>query len=157
MMSVASLMLLVSFLVEVNSHTFPFVTFMGQTLANHSYVDLSLVGDDVSGNDSVQCHTDLSTCCSGAQGHHRGDWYFPYGTRLYYYYNIFEQRLAQRVDLRRSYSATSPVGIYRCDIPTEAVHNNSDSSVRATVYMGLYTDSGGKLTAVLTFKKNNRL
>ena len=151
-------MLLVSFLVEVNSQTFPFVSFMGQTLANHSYVDLSLVGDDVSGNDSVQCHTDLSTCCSSPQGPHRGDWYFPDGTRLYYYYyNIFEQRLAQRVDLRRRNSATSPVGIYRCDIPTEAVHNNSDSSVRATVYMGLYTASGGKLTAVLTFEKNNRL
>ena len=46
--------------VEVNSQlTFPYVSFMGQTLANHSYVDLSLVGDDGSGSDSVQCHTDL--------------------------------------------------------------------------------------------------
>ena len=158
MMSVASLMLLVSFLVEVNSQTFPFVSFMGQILANHSYVDLSLVGDDVSGNDSVQCHTDLSTCCSSPQGLHRGDWYFPDGTRLYsYYYDIIQRRLAQRVDLRRSYSANSPVGIYRCDIPTIAVHDDSDSSVRATVYMGLYNASGGKLTAVLTLKKNNRL
>ena len=26
--------------------------------------------------------TDLRTCCSGAQGAHRGDWYFPDGTRL---------------------------------------------------------------------------
>ena len=31
-------------LVEGNSQTFPYVSFMGQTLANHSYVDLSLVG-----------------------------------------------------------------------------------------------------------------
>ena len=27
----------------------------------------------------VQCHSDLSTCCSGSQGYHRGDWYFPDG------------------------------------------------------------------------------
>ena len=34
-------------LVEVHSQqTFPYVCFMNQTLANHSYVDLSLVGDD---------------------------------------------------------------------------------------------------------------
>ena len=34
-----------------------------QTLANHSYVDLSIVKDYYDGIDSVQCHTDLSTCC----------------------------------------------------------------------------------------------
>ena len=60
---------------------FPYVSFMGQTLANHSYVDLSLVGDDYY-RDSVQCHTDLSTCCSGTQGWHRGDCFYPNGTRL---------------------------------------------------------------------------
>ena len=58
---------------------FPYVSFRGQTLANHSYVDLSLVGDDDSGTDSVQCITDPSTCCTGAQGWHRGDWFFPDG------------------------------------------------------------------------------
>ena len=54
------------------------VSFMGQTLANHSYVDLSLVGSNDS--DSVECHTDLNTCCSNAQGIHRGDWYSPDST-----------------------------------------------------------------------------
>ena len=131
--------------VEVNSQlTFPYVSFLGQTLANHSYVDLSLVGDDY-GSDSVQCRTDLQTCCSGAQGRHRGDWYFPNGDRLPFpgIGDIFETRVAQRVDLRRSNSATSPVGINRCDIPTEAVHSGYGNSVRATVYVGLYTGSGG--------------
>ena len=80
MMSVASLPLPVSFLVAVNSFkvkTFPYVSFKGQTLANHSYVDLSLVEDDVSGSDSVQCHIDLGTYCTSGQGLHCGDWYFP--------------------------------------------------------------------------------
>ena len=142
-------LLLILFLwspVEINSQqTFPYVSFMGQTLDNHSYVNLSLVGYDGSGSNSVRCHTDLSTCCSGAQGVHRGDWYFPNGTRLPFSGDgdIFESRVAQRVDLRRENSPTSPVGIYRCEIPTIAGHD--DISVRATVYVGLYTASGGKI------------
>ena len=128
---------------EVCSQTFPYVTFMGQTLANHSYVDLSLVGRDGSGSDNVQCRTNLDTCCSSGQGIHRGDWYFPNGNRLPFYDDIFEQRRNRKVQLRRMSSATSPVGIYRCYIPTEAVHNDTDTSVRATVYVGLYTASGG--------------
>ena len=112
-------------LVEVNSQTFPYISFMGQTLANHSYVDLSLVGNDLSGSDSVQCHTDLSTCCIGGQGAHRGDWYFPNGNRLPFTGDIHEVREAQRVDLRRRNSVTSPVGIYRCEIATLAVQSHS--------------------------------
>ena len=129
----------------VCSQTFPYVSFLGQTLADHSYVDLSLVGNDYYYG-SVQCHTDLGTCCSGAQGGHRGDWYFPNGDRLPLPGggDIFEVRTVQRVDLRRRNSATSPVGIYRCDIATVAVHDNDDTSVRATVYVGLYTASGGR-------------
>ena len=48
----------------------------------------SVVRDDDSGSDSVQCITDLSTCCSGAQGNHCGDWYFPDGTRLPRYLRV---------------------------------------------------------------------
>ena len=135
----------------VCSQTFPYVSFLGQTLANHAYVDLSLVGDDGSGSDSVQCHTDLTTCCSGAQGWHRGDWYFPDGTRLPFptFGGIFESRDDQRVNLLRRNSATSPVSIYCCDIPTIAVHDDTDTSVRAKVYVGLYIGNGGKLSHLL--------
>ena len=142
-MRVVCLLSLLWSLVEVHSQTFPYVSFNGQTLANHSYVDLSLVGDASSGSDSVQCHTDMGTCCSGLQGHHRGDWY---GTRLLHpgSGDIYESRLSQRVDLRRRNNANSPTGIYRCDIPTNAVHDDTDISVRDTVYVGLYTGSGGK-------------
>ena len=115
------------------------------SLANHSYVDLSEVRNYGSGSDSVQCYTDQYGCCSSAQGAHRGDWYFPNGTRLPFsgYGDIYEQREAQRVDLRRNSGANSPTGIYRCDIPTNAVHGVIDISVRDTVYVGLYTASGG--------------
>ena len=134
-------------MVEVQcQQTFPYVSFMGQTLANHSYVDISQVGSDVSGSDTLQCHTDLMTCCRGPDGPHRGDWYFPSGNRLPFpsvSEPIFESRTAQRVDLRRN-SGTEPTGIYRCAIATNAVHHSTDISVRANVYVGLYASTGGE-------------
>ena len=117
------------------------MSFNGTTLANHSYVNLSLVGDDSSDDSSsVLCHTDLSTCCSGPQGIHRGDWYFPNGTRLPLSGDVYEGRAAQIVDLRHKSKGES--GIYRCDIPTVVVHDDTDISVRDTVYVGLYSDEG---------------
>ena len=104
------------------------------------------MGDDPSGSDSVQCLTDLNTCCSGAQGAHRGDWHFPNETRVYFIWNIRESRGDRSAFLRhRPGTPTSPVGIYRCDIPTIAVYDDTDISVRDTVYVGLYTASGGML------------
>ena len=132
---------------EIHSQqTFPYVSFNGMALANHSYVDLSLVGNDItSSSDSVWCHTDLNTCCSGHDGGHRGDWYFPDGTRVPFSGSgdIYEFRRSQGVDVSRRNNPTSPVGIYRCNIPTNAVHHDTDNSVRDTVYVGLYTASGG--------------
>ena len=132
-------------LVEVHSQTAPYVSFMNETLPNHSYVDLNEVGDD-SGDpgNTLRCHTDLSTCCSGGQGGHRGDWYFPNGTRLPFpgIGDIYEAREAQRVDIRRRNNATRPSGIYLCDIPTDAVRDEDDISVRETVYVGVYATGG---------------
>ena len=138
-------------LVEVHSQTFPYVSFMDQTLANHSYVDLRLVGrlDIPFGyggyGHSVECHTDLTTCCSGSDGVHRGDWYFPDGTRLPFPQStgIYEARESQRVDLRRNPYAFA-TGIYRCDIPTIAVHDVINTSMRdRPVYVGLYANGAG--------------
>ena len=126
---------------------------MGETLPNHAFVNLSLVGNAVDGSNSVQCHTDLTTCCSGSatsgQGADRGDWYFPSGDTLDFSSStddIYEQRTAQRVDLRRRNNADTS-GIYRCDIETMAVNSN-DNTARETVYAGIYA-SGGKLTLLL--------
>ena len=138
-------------LVEVHSQTFPRLSFMNQTLANNSYVDISEVGrPGVGGGEGVQCITDLTICCSGTDGPHRGDWYFPIGTRLPFPGDgdIYEFRTAQRVDIRRRNNPTSPTGIYRCDIPTNAVHDTTDTSVRDTVYVGLYPASGGKHSGI---------
>ena len=121
------------------AQTFPYVSFNGQTLANHSYVNLSLVGN---GNDSVVCHTDLDKCCSAAQGPHRGDWYFPGGTRLRFDGGITENRDAQRVNILHHKTNEVASGIYRCYIPTNAVHDDMDRTVRDAVYVGLYLIGG---------------
>ena len=149
-------------LVEVQSQTVPYVTFLGNPLSNHSYVDLSQVGDDRTDSDSdtVQCHTDLSTCCRGSAGIHRGDWFAPDNdTRLPWRSenaNFFEDRQAQVVHIRRRPNADAPSGIYRCVIATNAVHDDSDLSVGETVYVGLY-GSGGGIEDKLEFNISNAL
>ena len=140
------LCLLLWSLVEVHSQTeFPYVSFKGETLLNHSYVDLRQVGrpDDPAFSHDIVCHTDLATCCSSRDGSHRGDWYFPNGTRLPLPGggHIFEARTTQQVGLRRDFlsnSSPSSSGIYHCDIQT----NDSDISVRETVYVGVYATGG---------------
>ena len=136
---------------EVHSQTeYPYVSFMGETLPNHAYVNLSLVGNDDSGSDSVQCHTDLQSCCTGTQGGHRGDWIppdsemrLPFSTDTSA--DIYEVRGPRRVDLRRRNNADMPSGIYHCHIATDAVHDDNDIiSVRESVYVGLYASAGNQ-------------
>ena len=132
------LLCLLSALVEVHSLTPPYLTFKGNNIPNHSYVDLKTVGRE--GPNSVQCHTDLSTCCSRIQGRDRGDWYFPNKNKLRFSSGgvVFMARTTQRVDLRYL-RAGGPSGIYRCDIETTAVN---DKDGLETVYVGLYSRGG---------------
>ena len=136
-------------LVEVHSQTeYPYVSFIGGftvALPNHTYIDLSLVGED--GDVSVRCHTDLSTCCRGSEGDHRGDWIPPGSEESLPLSSdtsagIYQVQGPQRVILRRRNNADMPSGIYRCDIPTNAVHDDNDNSVRESVYVGLYATGG---------------
>ena len=143
------LLCLLSALVEAQSQTVPYISFMGTNLPNHSYVNFSLVGDALDGSDSVQCYTDLITCCSSNQGLDRGDWFFPNRGRLQFSssdpHEVFQHRQAQRVDLRYRGHSDPPDGIYRCDIETNAVSNDNQESV----YVGLYA-SGGEYLRTLT-------
>ena len=134
------LLCLLSALVEVHSQTVPYVSFMGTNLPNHSYVDLNLVGEAQDGSDSVQCHTDLSTCCSSTQGSARGDWFFPDGNKLPLLSPviIFESRGDRHVSLRyRGSGDGTPVsGIYCCTIET------TGATDREIVYAGVYASGG---------------
>ena len=134
-------------LVEVHSQNeYPYVDFMGQTpLPNHTYINLNLVGED--NNVSVWCRTDLVTCCSESQGSHNGDWIPPGSEEKLPFSDdtsadIYQVRGAKRVILRRRNNANMPSGIYCCNIPTVAVHDDNDKSVGESVYVGLYADGG---------------
>ena len=135
-------------LVEVHSQTeYPYVSFIGGSeiaLPNHAYVNLSLVGEY--GNVSVRCHTDLGTCCSEAEGDHRGDWIPPGSEESLPLSSdtsadIYQVQGDRRVILRRRNNADMSSGIYRCDIPTNAT-DDSGNSVRKSVYVGLYAGGG---------------
>ena len=132
-------------LVEVHSQTeYPYVSFMGQNLSNNSYVNLTLVGeDDGDPGNTVRCITDLATCCSSAQGTHRGDWFFPINETLVGGIgdggDIYSSHHAQQISLNRRNSATLPSGIYRCTIPTNAFHDDTNFTA---VYVGLYANRG---------------
>ena len=120
----------------------PYVTFFDAKLPNHAFVNLHIVGDpDVGRNDGVHCNTDLETCCRGAYGTHRGDWYFPDGSRLPFSSgsgDIYQQRLDKGVDVRRRNTGDRPSGIYRCDIHV----SNDPAQSDASVYVGLYYSGG---------------
>ena len=104
---------------------------------------------------SVVCRTDLGSCCSGGQGHHRGDWYFPNGTRLQLNIDdpIHEARGAKRVVIRRTSGTGLTAGIFCCNIP---VYNDTDISVRDSVYVGLYPPSYGGIMAVYMYLLRHR-
>ena len=166
--AVSVLLFLLWSLVEVHSQTAPYLTFMGETLPNHSYVNLSLVGDYASDN-KVVCRTDLSTCCNSGAGPHRGDWYFPNGDRLPFpgsHHPLVERRLTQRVELYRGDGNGSIAsGIYHCSIETRAVHsdNNTDFTTsdnntdRETVYVGLYESGGDHAIIIIRSDKYCKL
>ena len=129
--------------VNVHSHAVPYVTFMGETIPNNSYVDLSRVGDRNNDGEGVQCHTDLTTCCSRHQGNDSGDWYAPNGDKLAFHQSIFfnstfERRESQKVTLYYKSSvlpSDHQSGMYRCDIAV-------NGSGRGTVCIGIYETGG---------------
>ena len=140
------LLVLLSFLfwsaLEIQSQTVssPYLSFKDKNLPNNSYVDISQIGQG--GSDSVQCISVLEDC----NNHSRrliADWFFPSGTRLNFPGdpgNIYESRGTHRVDLHRRGMANSPTGIYCCKIP----FNVSNPSARKMLYVGVYTNLGGK-------------
>ena len=126
-------------LVEVHLQTAPYVTFRGTILPNHSYVDLSLVGEDQNGSDSdtVQCHSDWMYCCET----YDGDWFAPGSDTGLPYSDeegdIYENHGDQVIHLKRRNNANRPRGMYRCVIATNAVYRGE------IIYVGLYPPGEG--------------
>ena len=149
--AVSVLLFLLWSLVEVHSQTSlaPYLTFMGEILPDHSYVDLSALGEFDNEDDHVVCHTDLTTCCGGDDRDDRGYWYFPNGDVLPGAVGsgaatnpIVLMRGPQIVRLLRG---TGPgdvsSGLYHCIIVTVAVNDpyynpSPDNGIGETLYVG---------------------
>ena len=129
---------------EVTSRTFPYISapldnpnYQRKDFHNNSYTKYNRYK-------TLICHTDLSTCCTSREGVHRGHWYFPNGTRLPVWRNrpiplSFQSYSNMTVTLTRFFLADKTVGVYRCDIPTNAVNINNSHE---TLYIGRYYYSG---------------
>ena len=64
--TVVSVMLgLIFALVEIHSQTVPYISSMGNYLPNHTYIDFNPVSENA--DNGIQCHTDLTTCCSSSE------------------------------------------------------------------------------------------
>ena len=140
---VGAVLCLIFALVEVHTQTVPYISSVGNYLPNHTYIDFNPVSEIA--NNSIQCHTDLTTCCSSSEGPDRGDWYFPNGTRLPLPPTdgrgiIYLFRSNMVVQVRRLIYSAKVSGIYRCDIETNTTRNDH----RESVYAGLFF-SGGQL------------
>ena len=155
--AVSMLLFLLWSLVEVHSQTppAPYLTFMGETLPDHSYVDLSALGEIDNEDDHVVCHTDLTSCCGGFNFYNRGFWYFPNGTVLPGAAGsgaaanpIVLMRGPQLVRLIRGTGPGDvPSGLYRCIIETNAVnygpgYPSPDNGIGETLYVGVYSTGG---------------
>ena len=151
-MIVSVLLFLLWSLVEVHSQTAPYLTFMGETLPDHSYVDLSALGEIDNETDHVVCHTDLASCCGGSVND-RGYWYFPNGAELPGAGKngttdnpivLMRTLLLVRL-IRGTGPGDVPSGIYRCIIETNAVKgldNSPEGITGETLYVGVYSTGG---------------
>ena len=151
--AVSVLLFLLWSLVEVHSQTAPYLTFMGETLPDHSYVDLSALGELDNVDDHVVCHTDLASCCGGDDFLDRGFWYFPNGYVLPGAAGaannpIVMMRYLQLVSLIRGTGPGDvPSGLYRCIIETIADNDDPgypspDNGIGETLYVGVYSTGG---------------
>ena len=156
--AVSVLLFLLWSLVEVHSQTTPNLTFMGETLPDHSYVDLSALGEIDNEDDHVVCHTDLTSCCGGPNIDDRGYWFFPNGAVLPGAAGngaannpIVLMRLStQGVRLIRGTGPGDvPSGFYRCIIETVADNDgpgspspSPDNGIGETLYVGVYNTGG---------------
>ena len=117
---------------------FPYLTFMGTTLANHSYIDINQLG--VEDTNELHCITNLETCC---QGPHRASWRSTSGIALPLSPEdgdpLYGDRGSQRVSLGRSGPATlATPGIYHCNT---RIAVGADVQ-RVRVYVGAYVNGG---------------
>ena len=111
----------------------------GQFYSSHSILDPAMIS---TGTNSLLCITTTEACCQSTHtgtGTGAGQWYFPDGTEVPFgsLNPHYITRGASVVRLNRASFATTPSGLYRCEVP---VTDGTES-----VYIGLYPVGQGQL------------
>ena len=120
---------------NANVGPFPYITFVGQTLPNNSYISFSRLelGGFNNGN-GIICHTDVSYCCSG----NLAKWIFPNGRDVEQDGVLESIKLEQKVKLQQgTVSGDIPSGVYQCNITI-------NPQTTGTANIGLYDHTEGK-------------
>lgn len=115
-----------------------------QVLSNNSLVSITDITNDLA--TSLQCLTSRTDCCDSMSSPSHvgiGDWILPSGDVLTRESNtlvgvdFYRNRRLSGIELLRRNNATSPEGMYRCEIP-------SSSGDMDVVYIGIYVEGNGK-------------
>ncbi len=108
---------------------------------NNSIVNIEDIGVGVN---ALHCITERIECCNGSDGGGSGEWYqlgqaVPIeGSEASSTANFSRTRGPSAVLLNRRNNATSPTGLYHCDVP-------DSGDVTRSLYIGVYGASGGEL------------
>ena len=127
------LLLVFALVAAVNSQSYPRFEFRGDVLVNNSYILRLNIGEGH--NDSLNCVTDNSDCCSNREG----NWYDETGGEVQQgpvgdSDRVYVTRGDGVVYLNRRRGGSS--GMWRCDIP-------DSNGVQLTIYIYLGTPDTG--------------
>ncbi len=113
----------------------------GVLYPNNSIVNIEDIGV---GTSALHCITDRRECCRNADGGASGEWYQPGQTNpvvrggLISMKDFSRSRNSSAVSLHRRNNATSPAGLYRCEIPDAGgVYRHYTMLVEVNMFHGL--------------------
>ena len=106
-----------------------------QSIQNHGWIDIETIGEQRNFGDT------FLVCATSTPDNGTIDWYFPNGTGVsddgeITGPDIYMNRTATLAHLSRRRNATTPVGIYRCEI-------SGSNGGTTFLYAGIYTSTGG--------------
>ena len=118
---------------NANVGTFPYITFVGQTLPNNSYISFSrLESGGFNNGNGIICHTDAIFCCSSTLA----KWISPNGSDVEQDGVLESIKLNKRVKLQQgTVSGNIPTGVYQCNITISG-------GTTGTANVGLYDTEG---------------
>ena len=109
--------------------------FDGQVYPNNSVITLTDIGN-MSSRLALLCLTDNVQCCNSSDPF-SGEWYLPSGRQIPTSDTPFSSMRGYSVVSLYHNAATSPTGVFRCEV-------SDASGTSQSIYVGLYLEGDGK-------------